>query len=98
MPKLTVKRVVRSCGGEAERQHHRVLSPKAAVEEAILKGQKSLPDLEDIPEPRLVSNDDLASPAPTQVQRLSAGLTMFDFMPWYHLTSWANLPTLLMAA
>ena len=35
-----------------------VVNLKAAIEEAIIKGQKSLPGLNDIPESDLVSNDD----------------------------------------
>ena len=33
---------------------------KAAIEEAIIKGQKSLPGLSDIPESDLASNEDFA--------------------------------------
>jgi hypothetical protein len=43
---------------ELERLHDDVIALKTAIEEAIIKGQKSLAGLNDIPEPGLVSNED----------------------------------------
>jgi hypothetical protein len=45
---------------EAERLHDDVVALKTAIEEAIIKGQKSLDNLNGIPEPCLVSNEEFA--------------------------------------
>ena len=45
---------------EVKRLHDDVVALKTAIEEAIIKGQKSLDNLNDIPEPCLVSNEDFA--------------------------------------
>jgi hypothetical protein len=45
---------------QAKRLYDDVVTLKTAIEEAIIKGQKSLPDLKDIPELRPVSNKDFA--------------------------------------
>ena len=48
---------------EAERLHDEVVTLKTAIEEAIVKGQKSLADFNDIPRSGLVSKRTLPSPA-----------------------------------
>jgi hypothetical protein len=45
---------------EVKRLYDDVVTLKTAIEEAIIKGQKSKGDLNDIPEPGLVSNEDFA--------------------------------------
>ena len=45
---------------EVKRLQDEVITLKMAIEEAIIKGQKSLAGLNDIPESDLVSNEDLA--------------------------------------
>jgi hypothetical protein len=45
---------------EVKRLHEEVVTLKAAIEEAINKGQKSLDDLNDIPRSGLVSSKDFA--------------------------------------
>jgi hypothetical protein len=45
---------------EVKRLYDDVVTLKTAIEEAIIKGQKSLADLKDIAMPGLVSNEDLA--------------------------------------
>jgi hypothetical protein len=43
---------------ELKRLHDEVVTLKAAIEEAINKGQKSVDDVNDIPSSSLVSNED----------------------------------------
>ncbi len=43
---------------EGKRLQDEFLTLKTAIEEAIIKGQKSMADLNDIPESGLVSNED----------------------------------------
>lgn len=45
---------------EVKRLHDDVITLKTAIEEAIIKGQKSVAVLRDIPESDLVSNEDFA--------------------------------------
>jgi len=45
---------------EVKRLYDDVVTLKTAIEEAIIKGQKSVAVLSDIPESDLVSNDDFA--------------------------------------
>jgi len=45
---------------EVKRLHDEVATLKAAIEEAIKNGQKSMAGLKDIPEVGLVSNEDFA--------------------------------------
>ena len=45
---------------EVKRLYDDVVTLKAAIEEAIIKGQKSVGDLNDIPGSDLVSNEDFA--------------------------------------
>ena len=48
---------------EVKRLHDEVVTLKAAIEEAIREGQKSMDDLNDIPRSGLVSKRTLSSPA-----------------------------------
>jgi len=48
---------------EVERLHDEVVTLKAAIEEAIREGQKSMDGLNDIPRSGLVSKTTLPSPA-----------------------------------
>lgn len=48
---------------EVERLHDEVVALKAAIEEAIREGQKSMDDLGDIPRSSPVSKTTLPSPA-----------------------------------
>ena len=58
--KVTVNLRSKKLAREVERLHDDVIALKMAIEEAIIKGQKSLAGLNDIPEPGLVSNEDFA--------------------------------------
>ncbi|NWF78195.1 MAG: hypothetical protein HXY36_06375 [Chloroflexi bacterium] len=60
MAKVSVNRRGDKVEPEAKRLYDEVIVLKTAIEEAIMNGQKSLPDLKDTPEPRLVSHGDLA--------------------------------------
>jgi hypothetical protein len=48
---------------EVEHLHDEVVTLKTAIEEAILEGQKSMDDLNDIPKSGLISKTTLPSPA-----------------------------------
>jgi hypothetical protein len=54
-----------------------VMTLKTAIEEAIIKGQKSLAGLNDIPEPGLVSNEDFVLARTNAGSRTAARLADF---------------------
>jgi hypothetical protein len=60
MTKVITNRGSKKLEMEVKRLHDDVMTLKTAIEEAIIKGQKSLDNLNDIPEPCLVSNEDFA--------------------------------------
>ena len=62
---------------EVKRLHDDVVALKMAIEEAIIKGQKSLDNLNDIPEPCLVSNEDFALTRVNAGSRTAARLADF---------------------
>ena len=62
---------------EVKRLQDEFVTLKTAIEEAIIKGQKSRDGLSDIPEPGLVSNDDFALTCVNAGSRTAARLADF---------------------
>jgi len=62
---------------EVKRLYNDVMTLKMAIEEAIIKGQKSLPDLKDIAEPRRASNEGFALARTNTSSSIVSGLNDF---------------------